>query len=300
MNIWCVSFLLLLSPLSLCGAALGLHYGRDGELTQYAAFEEWLGRALAYRVTFADKQTWNDVRNPWPVASGATKRWLEGDPMRREVLTVPLRIAAGTFAENRDGDFEALGAKLKPFVGRVIVRLGWEANGNWYPWNYQTDPPGYKAAFRAAVIAIRRQAPLVLVDWNVSFRQTKVDWRLGYPGDDVVDIISMDVYDYVASWADLRDGVCGLQELRTFAAERGKAEAFPEWGVHRAGGGDSPAFVRNMHSWIQAGSVLYQAYWNHSDVGAAIFGTVDAPLAAAEYRKLFGSPLSPVNLVAEE
>lgn len=278
------------------GAAFGLHYGADGTVDQYIRFEEWIGRKITHRVTFADKNTWNDIRSPWPVASGATAQWLARDPDNIEVLTVPLRIASGTFAENRTADFEALGNRIKAFGARVILRLGWEANGNWYVWNYINDVEGYKAAFRAAVAAIRRNAPACRIDWCVSYRQTKIDWRLGYPGDDVVDIISMDVYDWVSSWQDLRDGVCGLRELREFASARGKLEAYPEWGLNSSGNGDNASFVANMAAWFKLGNVLYQGYWNHSDVGAVIFspsGAIPNPQASAEFRKLFGSPFAP-------
>lgn len=280
--------------------AAGLHYGADQNVDTYAAFEQWIAAKIIYRVTFADRVTWNDVRNPWPVTSGGTGKWL-ADARRYEVLTVPLTIAPNTFDENHDADFRALAQKIKPFGDRVIVRLGWEANGDWYPWNYVSDPEGYKRAFRRAVFAIRSVAN-VRIDWNISSRATKSDdWRSGYPGDDVVDIISMDIYDHWNSgWSDLRDGEAGLKELRAFALSKNKPEAYPEWAVVTGshGNGDNPSFITNMYHWFDTGNVLYQAYWNHSDVGARIFGsTVDAVNAAEEYKKLFGSPISPSQLI---
>src|SRR5690606_35339279 len=68
--------------------AQGLHAGADNNLEQYEAFGEWLGRKVTHRVVFLGKATWSDIANPWFL--GATRAWVESDPKRVEVITMPL------------------------------------------------------------------------------------------------------------------------------------------------------------------------------------------------------------------
>ena len=59
-----------------------------------------------------------------------------------------------------------------------------------------------------------------------------MDWNKAYPGDDVVDIISMDVHDeYNHGWSDVVGGSYGLAAFRQFARRHGKSEAYTEWSV---------------------------------------------------------------------
>jgi hypothetical protein len=155
---------------------------------------------------------------------------------------------------------------------------------------------------------MRATAPALRFEWCVSARASRkggpAAWTEGYPGDDVVDIISMDTYDeYQPSWESLRDGEAGLRDLREFAIAHGKPEAYPEWGcsinASAQGGGDNVLFVERMAEWFQGrpGQVVYQAYWNVSTGGpnAAIFGTpsLTVPNAAAAFRRLFSRVAAP-------
>jgi hypothetical protein len=121
-------------------------------------------------------------------------------------------------------------------------------------------------------------------------------WTDAYPGDDVVDMISMDVYDhYNSGWDDLVRGDAGLQALRDFARTHGKLEAYPEWGcsTDTHGHGDDPEFIEHMADWFTAapGGVAYQGYWNTPAGGpnAALHGegAGRVPKAASAYRRRF-------------
>jgi hypothetical protein len=297
------------APVLGAGPALGLHAGSDDSIAQYDAFGEWLGRKVLYRVTFCDMSSWNGIASPWFL--GATRDWLESDPARVEVISVPLlpKGEKGGFAAvttgRHDGEFAAFAEKLQSrrFAPRVIVRLAWEGNGDWYPWAYSSDPAGFRAAFRHVVKTMRAVAPALRFEWCVTARASRrggpAPWTAGYPGDDVVDIISMDCYDeYHASWDALLKGEAGLRELREFAIAHGKPEAYPEWGCSTnksaRGGGDNSDFVERMAAWFagRPGEVLYQAYWNTASGGpnAAIHGekSVRVPKAAATYQRIFG------------
>lgn len=305
-----------LTPLSAASPlpGLGLHAGRDDSIAQYEAFGDWLGRRVMYRIVFCDMSSWNGIASPWFI--GTSRQWIDSDPQRVEVITVPLlpkgeeENFATIIAGERDAVFRSLAEKIQSrgLAARVIIRLGWEGNGDWYPWTYARNPAGYRAAFRQAVMTMRTVTPELRFDWCVSSRCSRKGgpavWTDGYPGDDVVDIISMDTYDeYQPSWQALLDGEAGLREFREFAIARGKPEAYPEWGcsvnASAQGGGDNVAFVENMAEWFQGrpGKVVYQAYWNVSTGGpnAPLFGVqlVPVPNAAAAYRRLFSRVAAP-------
>lgn len=289
--------------------AIGLHSGKDDSIEQYERFGAWLGEKVLYRVVFADMNTWDGIASPWFI--GTSRRWIESDPRRVEVISLPLlpKTDKGDFAAviagRHDAKFRSFAEKVEArrMASRVIVRLGWEGNGDWYPWAYGSNPAGFRGAFRRAVHVMRRAAPDLRFEWCVSSRAVRkggpAHWTEGYPGEDVVDIISMDTYDeYNMTWKSLLEGEAGLRELREFAIAHGKPEAYPEWGCSTnssaQGGGDNVEFIEKMAEWFEGrpGGVLYQAYWNTGGRGpnAAIHGpnARGVPRAAAAFRRIFG------------
>ncbi|WP_144444136.1 glycoside hydrolase family 26 protein [Caballeronia arationis] len=284
-------------------AAIGLHAEGDMYTAQYDSFSAWLGNPVLYRIVFTARGKWQDVADPYYLV--ATQRWINSDPRHVEVMSVPLLLPSdhgfATVTSGKvDHAFASLATNIKA-IGRpeqVIIRLGWEHNGKWYPWNALKDPEGYKAAYRRVVNVMRKVAPGLRFDWTTDFQShSSFDWQSAYPGDDVVDIMSMDVYDeYHKGWDDMLDARTGLQSFRAFAKAHGKPEAYPEWGcsTRSEGYGDNPEFIERFHGWIESGApnVLYQAYWNTHLGGpnAVIYGDQSGhvPLAAKKYRELFG------------
>lgn len=295
---------LLLARAEAQDPAIGLHYGSDQSRSQYESFSNWLGRDVQYRVVFLGKRTWSDIANPFFLH--VTKKWVNSRPGRTEVISVPMLpdSESGSFgvinSGARDHHFRALAEAIKSagVADRVIVRLGWEGNGDWYKWSFQKKPAAYRNAFRRIVQTMRKTAPELRFEFNISNLATRgadgAKWTEGYPGNDVVDVISMDIYDHWNTWDRMVNGDAGLAEMRAFAIKNNKPEAFAEWSCStlKAGNGDSPAFISNMAAWMRArpGGVLYQAYWNSpSGAKGTIHGeTVYAPKAAARYLKEFG------------
>lgn len=298
--------LLAAAPARAAPPALGLHAGSDNDTSQYESFGQWLGRPVVYRVTFVDATSWKTIASPYFLKT--TAAWLASSPIRVEVVTVPLLPAAAqpsrladVAAGRHDEVFRMLAQRLQATgnAQRIIVRPGWEANGNWYPWSAVYAPITFIRAFRHVVAVMRSEAPRLRFEWNLSRQGVpSFDWTKAYPGDDVVDIVSMDVYDqYTNGWADLLGSSLGrgLLRFRAFAREHRKPEAYTEWSLSTSshGRGDEPAFVDDMHAWLHdpKANVLYQSYWNTHAGGpdAAIQGpdAGNVPNAANEYRKLF-------------
>jgi hypothetical protein len=188
--------------------------------------------------------------------------------------------AAPTLAQGATGQFDPHYQELAHRLvsggyADAFVRIGWEFNGGWYPWTARDHADAYAAYWRRIVLAMRSvHGARFLFDWNPTTIDGPTD--AAYPGDDVVDVIGLDVYnqswpkmtDPAARWQYLLHQSAGLLWHRSFAAAHGKLRSFPEWGTGTRpdghGGGDDPLFVRNMLAWMNEDApVAYACYWNY-------------------------------------
>ena len=292
-------------------AGLALHMGSDMTIKQYNDFSNWLGKPVMYRVTFVDGTSWSTISSPY-FLSTATKPWLASNPNRHEIITVPLMPNSGNqamLAQIAAGDYDSYYKTLAKYLAtktgapqRIIIRLGWELNGKWYPWSAVGHAAEYKAAYRHVVQVMRSQCNVLHFEWNLAWgANPKFDWTTAYPGDDVVDVMGMDAYDqYNSGWSNMLNAYEGLAFFRNFAHKHGKPEAYTEWAdsiqPSPAGRGDDTAYVQGMYDWLQAGgaNVMYAGYWNTPSGGpnGVIYSNstsykVTVPNSSALYKKLF-------------
>jgi len=105
------------------------------------------------------------------------------------------RILAGDYDEALRGWAAAAAAA----GGRILLRFGFECNGDWFSWS--GDPPAYIAAWRHAH-EVFEKAGARNVEWvwspnAVSIPRTKENAiERYYPGDDVVDWVGLDGYNF--------------------------------------------------------------------------------------------------------
>jgi hypothetical protein len=267
-----------------------------------AEFEEWLGRDLGWALDFLDASNWSSIAAP--------REWAEAwnDSPYRVVYSIPLiPNTGGTLREGAGGAYNVHFRRLAETLvahgeGDAVLRLGWEFNGDWMPWNARSDPGAYAAYWRQVVQTMRA----------VSGAQFKFDWctNLGwpisnaaYPGDAYVDYIGMDVYDtwwseaertdVVGRWQNMLEMEGGLRWHREFARSHGKLMTFPEWGLwirpDGHGGGDNPYFIERMHEWISQNDVAYHMYFEKdlSD-GEHRLNSGRFPRSQAAFLRLFG------------
>jgi hypothetical protein len=175
-------------------------------------------------------------------------------------------------------------------LGHSVLRLGWEFNGSWFRWGITaTDKPyqyaqrarEFAQAWRTIVTAIRHvKGAHFTFDWCVAAGPHYSHVKLAYPGDDYVDYIGEDVYDWnrpgvpntpQARWRAIVNQGTGLAWLARFADQHHKQISVPEWAlVHdsvqrRNSGGDDKAFVDHMHRWFATHNLGYENYFNYSD-----------------------------------
>jgi hypothetical protein len=290
-------------------------YNGPGAVLAHNSFEQWLNSPVLYATDYIDyKGGWNKdfidsnawLAKPW-------SDWVKAKPGRRLVLGLPMleNENSGQFDQGTNGAFDQyfinLGNSLVySGLGNSIVRLGYEANCNTIgPWQATDNPAGYKNLFRH-IVTIMRGIPgsSFSFDWTVcnglQNGHPLNSFDSFYPGDDVVDINGMDIYD--VKWQDpaatpqqrwdyLLSRRLGINDFVHFAQAHNKPVSFPEWGLYKlgdsfAGGGDNPYFINKMAGLMASTNPVYQSYFNLDWGGGKLF---DFGLGKETYRQIFGS-----------
>jgi hypothetical protein len=288
-------------PRELVLPPLGVYRGSSP--AEVAEFEEWLGRPVPYALEFWGRDPhWAKIDDP----SWVVDRWSEsGRSVIYSIALLPsdrYTLEAGASGAY-DQHWRSFG---RTFVDRgagdAILRLGWEFNGQFYPWAAGGEEEAFAAYWRR-VVDVLRSIPGAdfQFDWTALGGNTNADVEGAYPGDDYVDFIGLDAYDNssVASspedrWIDIRDRTYGLAWHRDFAAAHGKPMTFPEWGLtvrsgDNLGGGDNAYFIERMHEWLSTNDVAYAAYFEFSARDAEHrLMTGDLPAGTEAFRRLFG------------
>jgi hypothetical protein len=206
------------------------------------------------------------VADPVPAGSaGLVAAGLRSDP----------RSAAAGAAGAYDEQWQWLGERLVDTFGRrlgrqVLLRPGWEANGDWYRWSYGTGR-GYDAG-RAGDFAAYWRRIHDVVTGPVRARGASLPWVLNaaggsyrtggfeaaWPGDEYVDVVSADLYQNhdVRSTSDFTAAGAALAWLEAVGAARGKLVAVDEtsvsWrrqGGQQVGGGDNALWFSSLRQW---------------------------------------------------
>lgn len=199
--------------------------------------------------------------------------------------------AAGTYDSHYVSAAQALAA-TRPQDSVIYIRVGWEFNGNWYPWAAQGLESSYIGAFRKFVAAFRSVSSRFSFEWCTN-NGGSWDPSTAYPGDDVVDIIGTDVYwqtaldgnNPVTAWSGKVYNSWGLNWLQTFAAQRGKPISISEWGIQTDA---ATLYIDLAYRWFIDHKVIRQTYWNSSSSFNGTLSNDQYPTSGAEFKRLFG------------
>ena len=274
-----------------------VNWGGDGRERSLQVWEKWLNQAPSsvVGVDFYAQSTWDDFfRLNW--VPGV---WSKLNPARNVVWSVPLTVKGTSLADVADGlhdaEFEAAARAIAEAQPRAIIRLGWEMNLVSMAWSAKDREADYIKAFRRVVGIFRGYSSGFKYDWCPGWGPQDSAADLAYPGDDVVDYIGLDVYDfkYDGSVRERWDNFYlkapfGLQWHREFAARHGKPMSYPEWGVGNFG--DNPFFVQQMHDWFAANehNIAYAAYFDVDGLWPTQIDNDQFPQSRKLFRKLFG------------
>jgi hypothetical protein len=271
-------------------------WGKTGREKTLQQWERWLGQrpSSVLGLDFYADSTCDDY---------AKLSWVPGlrkklNPARNMVWSMPLTVKGTPLADIASGlhddAFETAARAIAAAQPRAIIRIGWEMNGSNTPWFAKGQEADYIAAFRRVVGIFRRHSVAFKFDWCPSWGPQDNPADLTYPGDDVVDYIGLDVYDFKYEgtpeerWQDrYLKGPFGLEWQRDFAARHGKLMSYPEWGVGQFG--DNPLFVARMHDWFvrNRDRIAYVAYFNVDGHWPTRIDNGRFPESERLFRKLF-------------
>lgn len=233
----------------------------------------------------------------------------------RLLYTVPLvpKNAGFTLADVASGAKDAIWTKVAQDLvtngrGNAVVRVGWDVNGGTAAHQgTAANATTWKNAYRKVVAAMRA----VSANFRFMFAGTggrgvsgSAD-RLGlftllYPGDDVVDIVGLEVWDKTPTnatndteWSAnvlAPSAGPGLTDLVTFARAHGKGAGVPEWGL---GATDNAYYITKMYQWFVANNDVVTVESYFSEAGApfatSLYDPNLKPLAATAYRSAWSA-----------
>ncbi len=285
-------------------------------IAQLAAFDAMVGRniscAMVYNYGAPDWSNWADPwfitgsyadnqMNTWATTPGANRRLIISNSL------IP-NSATGTdwLQQGASGAYEGYARQLAQNLvaaglGNSVIRLGFEANGDWNIDSLPNTPSGdaqWVQFWRNTVIAMRSVPGAHFVfDWCVNSGYRNIPLASFYPGDDVVDVIGDDVYDTAVTgtpsqrWQALYNEPDGLGAVAAFAAAHHKPMSIPEWGIGPASDtadkydGDDPTYVNGIASVVANDNVAYQSYFYQAQEGVQLD---NSPQSQAAYRAHFG------------
>ncbi|MFC1419729.1 glycoside hydrolase family 26 protein [Streptacidiphilus cavernicola] len=281
----------------------GAFLGSTESGTDLARFSAWLGGAeIRVGHTYLPGNNWSDIEGS-PALLGPWAAWRAAAPDRLLVIGVPMLpdnegglsddrvrqlLGQGAAGQN-DAHFAELARRLVALgAPDAVLTLGWEMNGSTYTSRCGPDPTAWKAYWRHIVGAMRAvPGQRFRFDFAPTRGADAHPWPDCYPGDDVTDVIGMDSYDLAGSdphrsapFTEYVHEPYGLLAQVRFAAAHHKPVSYPEWGMY--GGGDDPAYVRQMLAWISTHDTLYQTVTDYCPHG--VWGCADNPRASAVYR----------------
>ena len=296
------------APPSPALAHLGVYLGA-GDPAAFAAFAHRLGGHPAFVSDYLDATSWSTIANPdWLLS-----QWSHSGA--RLLLSVPMLPSSGgaSLAQEAtgadDGVFRTLARRLVAGGGAdTILRIGWEFNGDWFPWSIEDGHAAQYAGAWRQIVTTMRAVPgaRFRFDWCVNGGSSvdggaRLDPAAAWPGERYVDIVGLDQYDAAPAtydtatqrWQRFLDQPYGLRWQRDFAAAHHKPVSFPEWGLLQGGdsaagqigAGDSPQFVQEMFEWFASADLAYESYFDlDTPVGASALAMF--PRAAERYRQL--------------
>lgn len=286
--------------------------GTTASTSRLDGFGVWRGTPVDAATVYPDTSTWQSIHDStWLINTYAG---FQG------VLAYGLPLLpdekGGDFASVARGEHDWVYEKVASDLvangrGNSIMRIGWEANGDWFAWNAKaSNAAEYVAAYRHVVGVLHGVAPDLVIDFDLGCgaklrgQQDRMDaLNLLYPGDDAVDLVGCDFYDWhntrstdEASWQRTirpTDSV-GIADVADFARAHGKGLSYPEWGLastEAKGVGDNPFFIGKVHSFFEANAdvLVLESYFSEPKTSLAnsIYDPVQMPKSAKLYRRLW-------------
>jgi hypothetical protein len=203
------------------------------------------------------------------------------------------------YADILDGSHDDLIARnarrLRRFDRPVLLRWGWEMNGDWYPWGAaknDRDASGYVSSWRRLhdIFADEGATNVAWVwspNWNDSPDEDWNDMRDYYPGDEYVDWVGVSGYNLRRELPGrLFDGIYGRYTSR-------KPLIITEVGAVDRGGSTKADWISLFDEWLARHPAVGAVAWFDTDThpGYDEKWRVDTdPGSLAAYRAMVNAP----------
>lgn len=253
-------------------------------------FAAWRGTPLGVATGWAPWDNWDNMLG---YMSGTNPRKLRS-------LSSNVSIGVGLFPKNGGNlsdcaanryatNHRTIGSRLAANgVGNAEIRLGWEANGSWYPWTAVGRSAGdWKACFTNAARALKQGGPELRITWHMA-KRGQIDVANIWP--DQAPITNVGVSHYDDSQARFGTETSsgspwGLRAWLNFARSKGKKLEMAEWGAGRSG--DNPAYIESMYDFFRAAGdgLAHESYFNAGD--SMLYPSTRLSRTAQRYRDLF-------------
>ena len=285
-----------------------------GHISLLQTFDRLVGFSVNCEMLFNDAAlNWQGWDDPWFLHTYSDMMWgrwaVAGHTHRQLVISEDLfpatELHRDWLSQGAAGDFEPYARDLarnlvRAGLGDSIIRLAHEANGSWDYDQIPNTPAGdakWVQFWRNTVLAMRSvPGAHFKFDWTISAGYRDIPLNDWYPGNDVVNIIGVDVYDSGnlaarGRWSHFWNEPDGVGTVERFAAAHGKPMSIPEWGLEPSidpamqGGGDDPGFVRGIAATVREYDVAYQSYFFNS---TELMQLENSPRSLAAYRAAFG------------
>jgi hypothetical protein len=291
------------------------------------AFGTMVGHQMSCAQVYVDQtDTWQQWETPWILSPSSPDlnwvAWATAPGTSRQLVITQNLIPTGVessdwldagAAGDDEGYARTFAANLVAAgLGNSIIRLAPEANGNWKDDSLGSTPQQWALwdQFWSNTVIAMRSVPGAnfQFDWCVNYLYRDLPLSEIYPGNDVVNIIGIDVYDDgnlgstgAERWNAADNRADGVQAVVQFAAANDKPLSIPEWGVDTVadgGGGDDPAFVNGIASVVADNPTAYQSYF-YKGTWAQQFapGTQSVAAYAADFDAL-EAPTAPAPVPA--
>lgn len=290
-----------------------------------AEWGAWRGRPLDLVDTYSPTDSYDSIaNNTWSITTWSGFK----GKLQYGLASIPGSTPRGDYATRKAnmakvarGDYDKVWQQVARNLrtngrGDSVVRIAWEANYSGWAWasDYATAPT-YKAHFRRIVQVMRREAPQLKFEFDIGCGTALAKSPHGrlssltdlYPGDDVVDIVSCNIFDWWTMvvtkpndpiWLRPSKGP-GLLDVAEFARKHGKGMGIPEWSLARTnatrpGGDDNTLTINLMSKFLKDNRdvVAYENYFDETDPsngGSIHYNGIETlnPNAAKLYRSLW-------------
>ena len=185
------------------------------------------------------------------------------------------RIASAAPGSSLHNDMVRLAREVKALDAEVWIAFHHEPEAQNFEWGADAN---YKAAWRAFHSVFEAEGVDATWVWTMtgwSFQVSSTDRRAAakwYPGDDVVDYVGADIYNWNScrrvgeDWRALKEP---LDHVIDFADARGKKTAVPEFAVHASG--------QAKADWLLAvRDLMKQPYYAQRMAGIIYYDSIDA------------------------